>query len=61
MVTMETLPDELVKYRAKHNISIKEMAKRCKVSSQTIYSIENKLQTPSRLTFAKLQMILEEE
>ena len=53
------LKDRMVAYRAKHNISMKEMAERCKVSLQTIYSIENGTQEPSRLTREKIRLVLE--
>lgn len=55
------IKDEIIAYRARNNISMKEMAKRCQVSLQTIYSIENGTQEPSRLTREKIRLVLEEE
>lgn len=51
--------EEMVRYRARHNISMKEMAARCNVSLQTIYSIENGTQEPSRLTREKIRLVLD--
>ena len=56
-----TLAEEIVRYRAKHNISMREMAEICQVSLQTIYSIENEMQEPSRLTREKIRMVLDKE
>lgn len=54
-----TLREKMVAYRAKENISMKEMAARCHVSLQTIYSIENGTQEPSRLTREKIRLVVE--
>lgn len=55
--------DELIKkmieYRARENISQKEFARRVGVSLQTINSIENGLQEPSKLTEAKIYLTIE--
>jgi len=53
------LSKEILRYRAIHGISQKEMAKRCRCSLQTIYSIENDLQTPSRVTEEKIRLVLD--
>lgn len=53
------LSEEIIKFRARHNISMREMADLCKVSMQTIYSIENEMQEPSRLTREKIRMVLD--
>ena len=55
----KSLSDLMVEYRARENISQKEFARRCGVSSQTINSIENGLQEPSRLTVAKIKLVME--
>ncbi len=56
-----TLPEEMVRYRAKERISQTELAKRCGVSLQTINSIENGTQDPSRVTEQKIRLVIEEE
>lgn len=56
-----TLPERIVKYRAKERISQKELAERCGVTKQTIYSIETGLQEPSRVTIAKIELVIGKE
>ena len=58
---MADIREEMVKYRERENISMKEMAERCKVSLQTIYSIENGTQEPSRLTREKIRLVLDKK
>ena len=55
---MTKLADAMVLYRAKHNISMAEMAKRCNVTQQTIHNIETGIQDPSRVTRAKIMMVI---
>lgn len=55
---MSKLADRLIVYRAKHRLSQKELAERCGVSSQTIHSIENGYQKPSKVTLAKILMVV---
>ena len=57
----ETLQERMVKYRARENISQKELARRCGVSLQTINSVENGLQEPSKVTEAKINLVIEKE
>lgn len=56
-----TLQEKMILYRAKHNISQTELAERCGVTLQTINSIENGKQKPSKLTLTKIKNIVEEE
>lgn len=56
-----TLSEQMVRYRAKERISQAELAKRCGVSLQTINSIENDVQAPSRVTEQKIRLVIEEE
>lgn len=58
---MKTLAERISEYRAKHNISAREFAKKCKLSLQTIYSIENGVQTPSKITRLKIENVLNGE
>ena len=55
------LSERMVRYRAKERISQTELAKRCGVSLQTINSVENELQTPSKVTEAKIELVINEE
>lgn len=55
-----TLQDKMVEYRAKHDMSQKAFAKKCGVSLQTINSVENGLQKPSKMTEAKIMMVIKE-
>ena len=56
-----TLQERILNYRAKERISQKEMAERCGVSYQTINSVENGTQEPSRLTQAKIELVIGKE
>ena len=58
---MKTLAERILEYRAKHDISAKEFATMCKLSLQTIYSIENNTQHPSKLTRMKIEKVLKED
>lgn len=57
----EILAKKMIEYRARENISIKELAKRCNVSCQTIYSVENCVQSPSRLTRQKILNVVDQK
>lgn len=57
----DNLGKRMLEYRARHDISAKEFAMKCKLSLQTIYSIENGLQTPSKITRLKIENVLKEE
>ena len=48
----------MIDYRAKENISQKALAERVGVTVQTINSIENGLQEPSKLTEAKIYLVI---
>lgn len=57
----KNLIEEMVRYRAKHNLSQAELGKLCGLSTQTINSVEAGTQTPSAVTEMKIWMKLEEE
>lgn len=57
----ETLQEKMILYRARHNISQTELAQRCGVTLQTINSIENGKQKPSKLTLAKIKNVVDNE
>lgn len=56
-----TLQEAIVEYRARHNISMKEFAERCKISLQTAMYVERGLQKPGRLTVKKIMLVLKGE
>lgn len=56
-----TLAERMIGYRAKENISQTELARRCKVTLQTINSIETGQQNPSKLTQAKIEQVIGRE
>lgn len=58
---MQNLAEDMVRYRAMHRINQTELAKRCGLSLQTVNSIENGLQSPSRLTVEKIKLVIYEE
>lgn len=48
-------------YRAKHRLSQKELAEKCGVSAQTIHSIESGYQEASKVTIAKIELVIGKE
>lgn len=56
-----SLQEDMVLYRARHNMTQKELAEKCKLSLQTINSVENGLQHPSKLTENKIKLAIQEE
>lgn len=56
-----SLQSEMLKYRAKERISQSELAKRCGVSLQTINSVENGIQHPSKVTEQKILFVIKQE
>lgn len=58
---MKELPERMLDFRAKNNMSQRELAEKVKVTIQTINSIERGLQEPSRLTRKKIELVIGEE
>lgn len=56
---MSSLGEEIVMYRAKHDMTQGEFANIAKVSKQTVCYIENGLQNPSKLTEAKIRLVID--
>ena len=54
------LPERMLDYRAKNNMSQRELAEKVKVTIQTINSVERGLQEPSRLTRKKIELVIGE-
>ena len=55
---MDTIAEKMLRYRAKENISMKELARRCNLTIQTIHNIETGIQNPSRVTRKKILMVI---
>ncbi len=58
---MQELIDKMVMYRAKHQLTQQEMADKIGVSLMTLNQIEVGKQIPSRITVAKIQIVLDED
>lgn len=56
-----TLQKAILLFRAKNRISQKDFAALCGVSVQTVYNIETIGQSPSKLTAAKIGLVLGDE
>lgn len=52
------LKDRMVEYRAKERITQAELAKRAGISIQTVNSVEQGIQTPSKITKAKIELVV---
>ena len=55
------LGQKILEYRARHSLSMQEMADLCHVSKQTIWSIENGQQKPGKVVATKLWLVLRED
>jgi transcriptional regulator with XRE-family HTH domain len=55
------LPERMLDFRARNNMSQRELAEKVKVTIQTINSIERGIQEPSRLTRKKIELVIGEE
>ena len=53
-----SLQDRMVEYRAKERITQGELAQRAGISVQTVCSVENGSQEPSRITQAKIELVV---
>lgn len=58
---MATLQERMIRYRARERINQQELANRCGLSKQTINSIENETQKPSKVTQAKIELVIGKE
>lgn len=58
---MSELSEQMVMYRAKKRITQTELARLCGLSTQTINSVETDQQNPSRITEAKIRLVIEEK
>lgn len=55
---MATLQERMIEYRAKEKLSQRALGERCGVTLQTINSIENGTQEPSKVTIAKIELVI---
>lgn len=53
------LQERIIRYRAKHRLTQREMAVLCGISISTLNSVETDQQTPGKLTLAKIELVLE--
>lgn len=60
-MTNKNLGKRILAYRAKHNLSVAQMAERCNVSGVTLTNVERGLQNPSRLTSMKILAVLDND
>ena len=54
----KTLGSRMIEYRARNSLSQAQLAQRVGVSVMTINMVERGLQTPSRLTREKIELII---
>ena len=55
-----TLQDRMLTYRAKHRMTQRDFAEKAGISLQTVCSVENARQTPTKITLEKIRLVLEE-
>lgn len=56
-----TLQEKMIMYRARERITQTELAHRCGLSLQTINSVENGLQKPSKTTLLKILFVVDKK
>ena len=56
-----TLQERMIEYRAKERITQADLAERVGVTIQTINSVENGKQDPSKITVAKIELVIGKE
>lgn len=55
------LAENILRWRAEHDCSQRKLAELTGLAPQTIYAIENNLQTPSKTTEIKLRNVIEND
>ena len=55
------LKDRMIEYRAKERLNQADFAKKVGLSTQTVCSIENGHQDPSKITTAKIELVIGKE
>lgn len=56
-----TFGEQILNWRAEHDCSQRKLAEITGLATQTIYAIENGLQTPSKTTEIKIRNVIERE
>ena len=56
-----SLQDRMIEYRARERLNQRELAERCGVSVQTLNSVEQGIQEPSKITKAKIELVVGKE
>lgn len=56
-----TLQERMVEYRAKNRLTQTQLADKCGISYQTLNSIEQGRQEPSKVTRAKIELVIGKE
>ena len=56
-----TLQERMIEYRARERITQQALADLCGLSKQTINSVETGAQDPSRITIAKIELVIGKE
>lgn len=56
---LRQLSEQILTYRAKHNLSAEKFAELCNLTMPTIYNIENCKQAPSKMTLRKILNVVE--
>ncbi len=59
MTESMSLGEQILRWRAEHDCSQRKLAELTGLAPQTIYAIENDLQSPSKTTIIKLRNVLE--
>lgn len=58
---MGDLAERMLVYRARHRLSQAKFAEMCGLSLQTVNSVENGTQQPSKMTVVKIEFVLNEK
>jgi transcriptional regulator with XRE-family HTH domain len=56
---LKELSTKMFNYRVEHNLSAKKFAELCKLTMPTVYNIENRKQSPSKMTVRKILNVIE--
>ena len=60
MLELKELADQIIRYRAEHDLNQQEFAERCGLTKQTIGAIESGLHGITKLTQAKILRVIEQ-
>lgn len=58
---MAKLSEDMIRYRAKHNLSQAKLGELCGVNVMTINAVERETQKPTARTEAKIRLVLDAE